>query len=286
MLPVQICEWLNLSTGLTAPDGQLLPNRLKVSYFVFPNRLFSGVNRYFLTQSFPSMAKVIFGNGVSEISGKIAGNVFSRNANGSFIRNRVNPINPQTSKQLAVRAGLSAISTGWRNLTDGQRDAWATAAPTFPYTDGLGQRKVYTGQQLFMKFNQALVQAGQTQITSPPSPATIPDFLLDSLDIELAMGVLDIVDLTFSAASIPAGWVLQVFMTPGLSSGIMRPQKGLFRLIGTYTSITSSVLNAKVLYNTLFGVPAVGAKVFARVVATNTTTGQQVDIGQQSADVV
>lgn len=232
------------------------------------------------------MAKVIFGNGVSEISGKIAGNVFSRNANGAFIRNRVNPTNPKTTRQISVRLGLATISSSWRDLTPAEREAWATAAPLFPYQDRLGQTKTYTGQQLFVKLNQAILQAGGTQISTPPLSLALPGTEFVSTDgVVIVAGVVDEFNLNFSDTTMPTNFRIQMFATPGVSAGITRPAAGLFKLVTTITSFTGATFDAKTVYSALFGAPAIGSVVHVKLVMTNYTTGQQIEMGTLPATV-
>src|SRR3990172_5110235 len=53
------------------------------------------------------------GVGITEASGKLGGQVFTRNKGGAVLRNRVVGTNPQTVAQQAVRAIFGAISSAW-----------------------------------------------------------------------------------------------------------------------------------------------------------------------------
>lgn len=230
------------------------------------------------------MAKVIFGNGVSEISGKIAGNVFSRNANGAFIRNRVNPTNPKTGRQISVRASLSTVSSAWRGLTDAQRQAWTDAAPLFPYQDRLGQTKTYTGQQLYCRLNQTIVQVGGTMINTPPLSQEFPGTEFAGITgITLDAGAIDEFLLDFTDTTMPDNWRIQMFATPGVSTGITRPAQGLFKLVTTISTITASQYDAATAYSALFGTPADGSAVWVRLLMVNYFTGQRIELGTKSA---
>ena len=234
------------------------------------------------------MAKIIFsGAGITEIRGKAGGSVFSRNASGAFWRNRVNPVNPQTSRQLAVRSGFTSISTQWRDLTNAERQAWSDFAPTMPFQDALGQSKIYTGNQLFMKLNQSLTQASPATplLTSPPSPVTSPVLAVSLLEFGVDGTDLTAV-FTISPATVPAGFVMRVFASPGLSAGIMRPQASLFRLVSTSPTIATGVANIAPDYEALYGLPSEGSKVYVRVVLVSSASGQQFEVFKGATVVV
>lgn len=232
------------------------------------------------------MATVLYGNGVADLRGSINGNVFSRNGNGAYIRNRTTPTNPQTSKQIAVRSKLAYYSTAWRGLTNAQREAWATAAPAFPYTNRLGQPSVYSGQQLFMKFNQQGSQIGITDLyVTPPSPATFPITTLGAVTTTLTNSVLTAFTVAFTQIGSASDFTFEIFVTPGLSAGISNPGTGKFRLLKTLVADDPSPMDLKTAYLALFGSPAAGSKIHIKVLTVSNITGQ-VQISGITSDVV
>lgn len=96
---------------------------------------------------------------VDNISGKLNGTVFARNKGGHYMRSKSNPVNPQTDFQMNVRGDFGAMATAWRALTQAQRNAWDAAAADFPYQNKLGDTKILSGFNLFMKLNQNLETA-------------------------------------------------------------------------------------------------------------------------------
>ena len=221
------------------------------------------------------MATVLFGNGVADMRGSVNGNVFARNANGAYVRNRTTPINPQTAKQISVRNALASVATYWRSLTDAQREAWNVAAPSFPYTNRLGQTQVYTGQQLFMKFNQQLLQAGISlgSLDTPPAPATFPDMALNTLAFTLTASVLTTAQFAVDNPDATGDFRFNIFATPGLSAGISSPGKSQFRLVAN-KSTGSDPTTFVTEYIALFGSPTIASKVHVRVEVVNVVTGQ------------
>ena len=105
--------------------------------------------------------KVKFGGGVAEARGSIAGTTFSRNKGGSYARQRVTPVNPQTAAQQAQRSRISELATHWgQTLTQAQRDGWVVFAENFPITDVFGDSLVLSGAQGYTRINSRLLAAG------------------------------------------------------------------------------------------------------------------------------
>lgn len=231
--------------------------------------------------------KVVWGALVTEGRGKAGGTVASRNKAGNFFRNRVTPTNPQTASQMEARATFSDLSSQWRALDESARAKWNAAAPDFPYTDSLGQPKVYSGFQLFMKLNQSLLTASvPTTLDEPPAKGDLPVLTINSSLFDMTNSTtIDDASITFSSSSLPSGWRVQVFASTGLSAGVMSAPKSQLRLIATATSITASVLDVATTYTARFGIPSLGTKVFFYVEAVNSTTGVRFIVGTSWAIV-
>lgn len=232
------------------------------------------------------MATVLFGNGVADMRGSINGNVFSRNGNGGYVRNRTTPTNPSSQKQVAVRATLAFLSTYWRSLTNEQRDAWGTSTPNFPYTNRLGQSSVYSGQQLFMKFNQSLFQSGATTVLEvPPTPQSFPALIATTLTATLTAGVLTAFSIDFNGSDGSGDFEFQIFATPGMSAGISNPGSGSYRLLASAQGTEDSPLGLHTQYIALFGSPVAGQKIHVRVEVVALLSGQRQVVGLLS-DIV
>lgn len=218
---------------------------------------------------------------VDNISGKLNGSVFARNKGGHYIRSKSNPTNPQTEKQNLVRSLLSGVSTEWRNLTHEQREAWKGATKDFPYQNKLGDSKIYSGFNLFVKHNQNLQNydpASPTLISPMPPAPTIPPFSVAGnfeLNAQGSAMTLGEVEMNFSERS--PNTVFLVFATPVISHGVSN-FKNRLRLIatddGTSASGNQLIADIGVLYRNSFGVPTPGAKIGFGVRAINTVTGQ------------
>ena len=131
------------------------------------------------------MAKVVFGNGVSSISGSIAGNTYSRNRFGPYIRTRALPVNPNTAAQQLARSRFSTVSAQWRQLTQAQRDSWENAGEELFNSNPQGFPAPLSGAQAFAAYNNINLLIGNSITTTAPAvdksaEITAADLVLDT----------------------------------------------------------------------------------------------------------
>ncbi len=163
------------------------------------------------------MAKVLFGGGIAEIRGSEAGTTWSRNRGGSYSRQRVTPINPQTPAQLAMRTRLSSLATQWGTiLTEAQRTAWEEFAQSFPITDRLGQVIILSGIQMYIRLNNRLLAGNAPQLVDAPANQAVTGLTQATNSFDLFT--------TAQVAWLPSGLEtterIQIEATPGISPGI------------------------------------------------------------------
>jgi len=203
------------------------------------------------------MAKFTPGAIVSEISGKIAATVFTRNRGGNVIRNRRTPINRRSVAQSQRRQGLGNLASGWRGLTQVQRDSWNTASPNFPYQNSLGETKYLSGEQLYIKFNQNLILIGAATVQTAPSSFAFATFTLG-----LTATSVPAFSVAFTPNPLTADNNLAIYATPSLSPGIAAPNASKFRFIGHIAAAAASPADMLAAYQNVFGDPVVDQKIF------------------------
>lgn len=214
--------------------------------------------------------KIKFGALVVDGRGKIGGQVASKNRAGAYMRNKVTPVNPNTTSQQTVRNRLSGLSSGWRGLTETQRAAWNAAVADYSNTDIFGDLKNPSGFNLYQRLNNNLLNGGQSALTTPAAAAAVDAFSSFSAAVANGAGT---VTLTFADA-IAADHVVLVRATPALSAG-KNFVKSEFRQIDVLTNADASPLSAETEYEAKFGaIGAAGQKVFFELVQVNTDTGQ------------
>lgn len=136
------------------------------------------------------MCAKVLNSTFGQLSGKLGGVVFSRNAGGDYVRAGVTGVNPQTQAQLRARNAFASVTTLFRTLTSMQKTLWQEFADNWysPRSGGnTGQFSAYnafialrsTVQQSIrlkksytLEINQTAVLADTTQITFTPMPET------------------------------------------------------------------------------------------------------------------
>jgi hypothetical protein len=105
---------------------------------------------------------------VTQISGSIGGMTGSRNGGGMYFRGRSIPTNPNTPFQQTVREAFGLLSNAWALLTQEQRDAWAVYAQNVPLPDRLGDQRLVSGMNHFVRSNAPRVAAEEPIISAAP----------------------------------------------------------------------------------------------------------------------
>lgn len=121
------------------------------------------------------MALVQLGGGVLDARGSIGGQVFSRNRFGNYIRARITPVNPQSSRQNLIRAVIQQLAQRWSNvLTQLERDAWEVYAGNIVRQNKLGAQIFLTGFNQYIRSNSIRSQSVDTIIDVGPTTLTLP----------------------------------------------------------------------------------------------------------------
>lgn len=217
------------------------------------------------------MAKIKYSALVSDMRNKLNGSVLSKNRYGSYVRNKVTPVNPQTQYQQEVRQRLGSLSQTWRTLSTSQRNSWSELAKSSPFTDIFGDTKTLDGKAFFIKLNSNLLSISQPIILGAPVLGEVPSLALTSV-IASAEGDLN---LSIDSAVVPAGFTLKVFATPVLPSQI-NFVKNRYRELGAAT-VVAGAANLSAAYAARFGVIGdadEGKRIHLLAVLVATSTGQ------------
>lgn len=214
--------------------------------------------------------KLKFGALVVDGRGKVGGHVASKNRSGAYLRTKVTPVNPNTTYQQTVRNRLSGLSSGWRGLTQAQRDAWNNAVSDFAKTDIFGDLKNPSGFNLYQRLNNNLLNCSESALSTPPAVEAVDAFTSFSAAVANGAGT---VTLTYAGA-IAADHKVLVRATPALSAGV-NFVKSEFRQIDVIATADASPFSIETEYVAKFGaIGAAGQKVFFEMVQVNTNTGQ------------
>jgi hypothetical protein len=121
------------------------------------------------------MALIRFGGGVVQMSGSIAGDTFARNRYGNYSRARTKPVNPNSDRQVVVRARIAVLAEYWNDtLTAAQRTAWGSYAAAVPWTNKLGETIHLSGFNMFVRSNAVVLEAGDAIVAAGPTLMQLP----------------------------------------------------------------------------------------------------------------
>lgn len=209
------------------------------------------------------MAKIKFGALVVDGRGKLGGHVLAQNRGGSYIRTKVTPANPQSVAQMAVRGSFAAISSGWSQLTEAQRDSFDSLVSAYSRTNVFGDIKNPSGKALYQRLNQNLANTGQTLITVGVNPLPLPSFTIDAVEAIVTPQSFDwtlIGDLT--------GSYVMVFATPPMTQGT-KFVKNKLRLLNYQVGSSNTFGDFITEYTAKFGAIALGQNIVCGIKIVN-----------------
>lgn len=125
------------------------------------------------------MARIVYGGGVTEITGSIGGWTFQRNLAGTIVRLRPIQRKRQSNKQTLIHSVLQGDIVEWNNLSLINKGLWNTYASAHDYVNKFGQDTVASGFNWFYGNNFYRELTGKAQFTVPPTyatPAAIVDY--------------------------------------------------------------------------------------------------------------
>ncbi len=191
----------------------------------------------------------IFIPALGPIRGSIGGITFSHGIGGDYIRLKVSPTNPNSTRQQTMRTLLGSLSSLWSStLTPAQRGEWNVWAALQAKTGPLGNSIKWTGLNAYVSTNTHLLDAGDPRIDSPPAVVAPTGLLTVSADISAATTV----DLTFTGTPAAANHKLVMFM--GLpQSGAAQPNFKQTRIVGYSAAAQASPWAATLPFSVITG---------------------------------
>ncbi len=204
------------------------------------------------------MAKAKYGGGIQDIRGSIAGQVHSRNTFGNYVRQKVSPVQPRTSRQLEVRALFAELARRYSNvLADAQQEAWRQAAASTPVRDVFGDSITLTGINLYTRLNSLRALMGQPPLDDPPP--------VEEVEALKAFGVVYTGDggleVSFSPSPVPDNRALAIWATEPVNPGVAFVSHKL-RLLTVVPPGTASPVNITQEYTQRYGAPTPGKAIY------------------------
>lgn len=121
------------------------------------------------------MAKILIGV-VGQLSGSIGNQTYAHNRYGAYVRAKSTPVNPQSTRQSAVRNIFAQLTQAWQTvLSAEQRTAWEAYGANVACTDRLGNTIYLSGLNHYVRSNVAILSAGLTRVDDGPTTYALPD---------------------------------------------------------------------------------------------------------------
>ncbi|MCK5480827.1 MAG: hypothetical protein KAJ06_06760 [Gammaproteobacteria bacterium] len=162
------------------------------------------------------------------LRGSIGDNTFSHNRGGDYVRRRVAPTNPNSTRQQTMRTFLGTLAALWSStLTPAQREQWNTWAGNQSKEGPLGNSINWSGINGYVSLNAHLLDSGDARIDAPPVVVAPTGLLTLSIDIS----AITTADVTFTATPLAANHKLVMFMSLP-QSGTAEPNFKQCRIVG------------------------------------------------------
>lgn len=230
--------------------------------------------------------------GITAISGKAGGSVYSRNRGGEYIKNFVMPTNTITQARQAVRAVFGSLASAWQTLTQSQRNTWIEQAPNYLRTNAFGDKKQLQPNALFVGQNTNLLNAELPQINEITAPQGTNGIVSESTN-DFLVGAGNTWSFDFNLESdqgdveTPNEYVIEA--APPHSASRRNVQNEYRKLRSTAGSdgqtppadslatgnFANSTDDMGPVYVAKFGEPKVGDIVSIRIYAVNPATGER-----------
>ena len=222
------------------------------------------------------MAIFTAGGAVGQISGRVAGMVFSHNKSGPYVRNGTFPTQPVSGYKNVVKERLTVVSEGWNAITEPQRIAWRAYAAATPMTNRLGKSVHMSGNAMFVAINTRVVTTGPLSnmysylLENPPGTGAKPlRFTASSMSYDIGAG-----DVSYTYDLTPLGAGVRLFVEAAVTrnKGVTFV-KNLFKLCAVSALAAASPQNLQAAIETRFGALVVGQRLWIRAFLNDRLTG-------------
>lgn len=210
---------------------------------------------------------------VGQGSGKVGGIVVYLSRSGLAIRARVKGANPNSTRQQLVRGRTSLIASEWRNLTEGDRETWISAANGMEWSNKLGGVYTPSGYDLYMQRNYNRLKLGMGLLARYVSVGELPERTVERITIDTAGSTIG---LQFTTGSMGDTWRWFIQTSPPQSPG--RRSRRLLRETAIWSNSTLFV-NIWSAYADTWATLNTGETIGLRISLVDTETGYELERG-------
>lgn len=201
------------------------------------------------------MAVVQYGVIVTELKGKVQGQVFQAGNNSLVLRNKGYRKGVSSAPRLRANLNMTSQTSRWRTLSASDRSAWDAATTNWAYLDKYGNSYFGSGYQMFVAYNSALMSLGLSAVNTPNAPVSNDPVAVTAVSIN--SGSTFNVTFTHSGSTAQSyQWYASAPVSQGRNGNNLR-----LRLIKTNTSTPSSPLSLNSEYNAVYVGRSTGAMI-------------------------
>lgn len=182
------------------------------------------------------MARVTYGNIISDLSGSIGGTTFQRNFSGKIARSRPNTkVNP-TSALAEYQNNMSQLVSIWPSLSDAAKTAWGDLALAHTHSDQWGTTKKLNGYQWFLTCNLNSMSCNEPIKSFPQTYGPIAQpgpFVLSATSSSFTITMTPAYQFEFSNQLL--------YASPPLRQASLKLRKSHFKIATLHLGLTTTI---------------------------------------------
>lgn len=173
------------------------------------------------------MARITTGPIIADIRGKSGDQIFSRNRYGAYVKGYAVPTGTPSAAMVTARARMSAITAGWQNLSEANRQRWIRQALQMNQKAKRVPREMLNGYALFTRCQMHRLTSGLSQSTVPTAITPLPTFTVD-INYPATSGVE--AEFTWQRGS--SGWRAMIYGSAAFSHARYSPNVSPYKFVG------------------------------------------------------
>lgn len=234
------------------------------------------------------MATIRFGGVAADVRGSINGQVYTRSRAGAVVRNRTNPIQPDTPAQAEQRGFLQQAADQYQALQVSELIQWDNTASKSERVNRLGETYIPSGKQVFTEsyvnqlrwFTKDAIgadPAGAIATTAAAADANwnLPGISVSNFNITAAAGILTALEFDYTLTGLGGNTGAVVTQATPALPATWRTGSAVTRYMREIqVDDTPTTIDLLASYIARFGAAAVaGQRIWFRAKAANVTTG-------------
>ena len=120
------------------------------------------------------MARVTYGESITEYAGSIGGITYQKNRSGNIAKLRANPTVNPTALQAGYQTNMAYLVSFWPTLSQEDKGDWDAFAAAHDHTTPWGEIKTLNGYQWFLSCNLNRLLIDESVLSSPPAWVSYP----------------------------------------------------------------------------------------------------------------